>query len=159
MKAPTLNCRRYCKTLLHIPNPDPGAYKSCSELLFAFLCDGIRRGLSDQVILDACMDRQFAGMSIYEHVRENKGRDYAKRQLRRARAHVPQQQGNEADQRPLTTRTLDLFTSREIEWLWWPFVPLREVTLLFGDGGVGKSSVIVDMAARVGAGGHGPIWR
>ena len=140
------------QALLHIPNPETGAYQSRSELMFAFLCDGIRRGLSDQVILDACMDRQFAGMSIYEHVRENKGLAYAKRQLRQAKAKVPQQQINEAELRPLTTRTLDLFTSREIEWLWWPFVPLREVTLLFGDGGVGKSSVIVDMAARVGAG-------
>jgi phage/plasmid primase-like uncharacterized protein len=56
--------------------------------------------------------------------------------------------------RTLTTRSLDRFERREVEWLWWPFVPLREVTTLYGEGGAGKSSVTLDMAARIiGCGG------
>jgi hypothetical protein len=54
--------------------------------------------------------------------------------------------------RVLTTRPLDKFEYREVEWFWWPFVPLREVTNIYGLGEVGKSTVTLDMAVRTAAG-------
>jgi hypothetical protein len=59
-------------------------------------------------------------------------------------------------ERPLTTRALERFKDRSIEWLWWPFVPLREVTVIYGEGGVGKSTLIIDMAQRIVAGSAWP---
>jgi putative DNA primase/helicase len=44
---------------------------------------------------------------------------------------------------------LDRCGEREIEWLWSGLVPLRKVTLLVGDPGVGKSFLALDLAARV----------
>jgi hypothetical protein len=41
---------------------------------------------------------------------------------------------------------------REVEWLWPNRIPLGKLTLLAGDPGLGKSFVMVDMAARVSTG-------
>ena len=54
--------------------------------------------------------------------------------------------------RTLTTRAIDQFEAREVSWLWWPFIPLGMVTMLFGDGGVGKSTLTIDLAARISRG-------
>ena len=51
--------------------------------------------------------------------------------------------------RQLTTRPLASFEEREFEWLWDLFIPLGMVTIMFGDGGVGKSTVSYDVAARI----------
>ena len=37
-------------------------------------------------------------------------------------------------------------TTREIEWLWYPFIPYGKVTILQGDSGDGKSLMILKLA-------------
>jgi hypothetical protein len=51
--------------------------------------------------------------------------------------------------RALTTRTVNRFERKEIDWMWCPFIPLGMITVLFGDGEVGKSSITLDIAARI----------
>lgn len=48
----------------------------------------------------------------------------------------------------ITTRTLDKFERKKLKWMWWPFFP-RTVCLLYGDGGKGKSTIALDLAARI----------
>jgi hypothetical protein len=54
-----------------------GGYETRSHLMFAFLTDAIRARLADAAILDACVDAQYAGKGIFEHIAENGGRPYA----------------------------------------------------------------------------------
>jgi len=54
---------------------------------------------------------------------------------------------------------LDAVEAEGVEWLWPGRVPLGRVTLLAGEGGVGKSLVALDIAARVSRGGPWPEAR
>lgn len=38
---------------------------------------------------------------------------------------------------------------KEIEWLWYPYIPFGAASLIFGPGGFGKSHIAVDIAARL----------
>jgi hypothetical protein len=58
--------------------------------------------------------------------------------------------------RSLISRRIDQFERRDIEWLWWPFLPLGMITLMVGDKAVGKSSVALDVAARISKGAEWP---
>jgi hypothetical protein len=60
--------------------------------------------------------------------------------------------------RALTSRSMDKFEAREIEWLWYPFVPLGELTTFFGPGDTGKSTITVDMAVRIAKGKAWPSF-
>jgi hypothetical protein len=53
-------------------------------------------------------------------------------------------------------RSLDQFERREILWLWDHFLPLGMLTCVYGDGEVGKSTVLLDIAARVTKGDYLP---
>jgi hypothetical protein len=64
--------------------------------------------------------------------------------------------GHNEPGRVLTTRSLDQFPRRPIEFLWSPFFPIGELTALYGDGDVGKSTITYDMAARVSSGAPWP---
>ncbi|MGH7883021.1 MAG: AAA family ATPase, partial [Candidatus Dormibacteraceae bacterium] len=44
----------------------------------------------------------------------------------------------------------------EVEWLWWQRLPLGKVVVLDGDPGLGKSTLTLDLAARVSTGGQMP---
>jgi AAA domain len=151
-------------TLLHVK--DSGAYPSRHELTFAFLCNAVRAGIADQIIVEALVDQRFAGNGIYEHIQANGGREAAERQLQRAREKVESiTVGGDQETRPLIRRRMNQFERRDLEWLWAPFVPLGLLTLLQGDKAVGKSSVAIDMAARISTGrpwprfGHDPEER
>ncbi len=61
----------------------------------------------------------------------------------------------ESDQRPLVIRVSDV-ASRSVEWLWRGRIPLGKVTVLDGDPGLGKSTLSLDLAARVTTGGPMP---
>lgn len=58
----------------------------------------------------------------------------------------------------LSTRTLDQFEAQETSWLWSPFIPLRQITTVFGPSGVGKSSICLDLAVRIVRGGKLPLF-
>lgn len=45
---------------------------------------------------------------------------------------------------------------KAIEWLWYPYIPKGATSLLFGPGGVGKSHLITDLAARISRGENFP---
>jgi putative DNA primase/helicase len=69
-------------SLLHVEGHGP--YTTRSELLFAFLKLGLRAGIGEDAIVDACLDGAFAGKGIFEHVKENGGEPYVKRQIEQA---------------------------------------------------------------------------
>ncbi len=41
---------------------------------------------------------------------------------------------------------------REVEWLWYPFIPIGKVTIIQGDPGDGKSTFMLELAARMTTG-------
>ena len=58
-----------------------GGYPSRSELLFAFLAEALRKKIKRETIADACLDEKYRGFGIFQHCRENGGRDYLLRQI------------------------------------------------------------------------------
>lgn len=44
-------------------------------------------------------------------------------------------------------------TARNVEWLWYPYIPYGKITLLQGDPGEGKSTFILNLAAIITRGG------
>ena len=59
---------------------------------------------------------------------------------------------------PEVLETIDLseLRTRPIDWLWRGYIPLRKVTILDGDPGLGKSTVLLDLACRGSIGGMAP---
>lgn len=72
------------RIMLHLTGATPADYKSRSELLWTFLLTALRKGLDENDIVAACLDNAYAGGSIFEHVKEKGGEDYAKAQLEHA---------------------------------------------------------------------------
>jgi hypothetical protein len=60
--------------------------------------------------------------------------------------------------RTLTSRSMDTFEPREIDWLWYPFIPLGELTIFYGMGDTGKSTITIDTAVRVTKGAPWPCF-
>jgi hypothetical protein len=79
-------------SLLHITGT--GEYPSRSELLFAFIRLALNHGIDENSIIAACLDNAHAGHGIYEHVRENGGEDYVKRQIEHALNESTPVEGN-----------------------------------------------------------------
>src|SRR4051794_32180260 len=52
--------------------------------------------------------------------------------------------------------TFDKIEAKDVEWLWKGFLPRGKLSLLDGDPGLGKSTVLLDIAARVSAHGVMP---
>jgi hypothetical protein len=57
---------------------------------------------------------------------------------------------------PIVQCVADIVPER-IRWLWKPYLPLGAVTILQGDPGLGKSSILADLAARVTRGSCAPL--
>ena len=59
----------------------------------------------------------------------------------------------ETTTQPLDTSDMHFLASEiepeAMEWLWYPYLPEGEVTMLIGDGGLGKSLVMIDIIARM----------
>lgn len=47
---------------------------------------------------------------------------------------------------------LSSIEEREIQWLWYPYIPIGTVSAIFGRGGQGKTYLTVDLAARLSNG-------
>ena len=57
---------------------------------------------------------------------------------------------------------LEMFTAadvnpKEINWLWYPYIPFGKVTVLAGDSGDGKSTFALNLAALFTRGGTLPF--
>jgi hypothetical protein len=146
-EGPSADLPPALQSLLHLENT--GAYRTRSELLFAFLLGAIGKGINDKIIVDACLDPAHEHCSIYEHCHENKGKRYVEQQIAQARTKASFGRGEAKETRPLTIRSIDQFEARDIKWLWWPFFPAGMITTLYGDGEVGKSTIAIDVAARI----------
>ena len=44
----------------------------------------------------------------------------------------------------------------EVEWVWYPYIPWGKITMLQGDPGEGKSTLIIHIAATLTKGGYLP---
>lgn len=44
----------------------------------------------------------------------------------------------------------------EVEWVWYPYIPCGKITMLQGDPGEGKSTLIIHIAATLTKGGYLP---
>jgi hypothetical protein len=69
-------------------------------------------------------------------------------------AGPPEDEGAEArveGLRPVLV-TMDTVVPKDVDWLWQPWIPLGMLTLMDGDPGLGKSSLCLDLAARVSRG-------
>lgn len=42
--------------------------------------------------------------------------------------------------------------SQEIEWLWYPFIPYGKLTIIQGDPGDGKTTLVLNLAAKLSKG-------
>lgn len=51
---------------------------------------------------------------------------------------------------------LDMVTPEEVEWFWYPYIPMGKITMIDGDPGNGKSVLTVDLAARTTTAGIMP---
>ena len=65
-----------------------GGYPSRSDLLFAFLCEALRKKMKPEAVADACVDEKYRGFGIFEHCHDNDGREYVLRQIERALSKV-----------------------------------------------------------------------
>ena len=44
--------------------------------------------------------------------------------------------------------------SQEVKWLWYPFIPYGKLTIIQGDPGDGKTTLVLNIAARLSKGEH-----
>lgn len=72
-------------------------------------------------------------------------------ELRAGLAEIARDEEDAAKGTPKLTRLADV-EPEEVEWLWPGRVPLGKISLLEGDPGLGKSTVGIDLAARVSRG-------
>lgn len=58
----------------------------------------------------------------------------------------------------LIVQTMSDVTSEKIEWLWQDFIPLNKISTIEGDGGLGKSTIMLDVVARLTRGERQPSF-
>ena len=149
--------------LLHLKNPDHAGFNTRSGLFRSFLMSALRANVDEGLIISTLLNKTYAGKTIYEHICEKGGQkrhEYVERQLSRARDKLdklPDKSGFR-EKRILTTRRLDQFARRKTLWLWWPFIARREMNCLYGDSGIGKSSLAYEIIARVTTGKELPCF-
>jgi len=56
----------------------------------------------------------------------------------------------------LSAKRIDQVASEPVEWVWRDYLPLGKITVIDGDPGLGKSTVVADLTARVSVGGPMP---
>ena len=49
--------------------------------------------------------------------------------------------------------TMDSIQVKEIDWLWYPYIPMGKITIIEGDPGQGKTSLVLKIAAILSNGG------
>ena len=51
----------------------------------------------------------------------------------------------------------DTVTSKKVDWLWYPYIPYGKITIIQGDPGEGKTTLILSLIAQMSNGGHLPL--
>ena len=139
-------------TLLHIEGK--GAYKTRSELVFAFVTGAIRANVADEIIIEALLDPKYRGYGIYEHIADNGGRKYAKAQVK----HAKEKMGSASAQ---TVKTYEVVRAsavviQPLQWLWQGHLLRGAQELMTGIKGLGKSQVHASLVARATTGRDWP---
>jgi hypothetical protein len=52
----------------------------------------------------------------------------------------------------LKMHTIEEIETEEVRWIWQPFLPIGKITLIQGDPGIGKSGLILAIAAAITTG-------
>lgn len=52
--------------------------------------------------------------------------------------------------------SMDEVAVEEVEWLWYPYIPYGKLTIIHGDGGEGKTTLILRLAALLSRGENFP---
>lgn len=52
--------------------------------------------------------------------------------------------------------SMDDVEEKDVRWLWYPYIPFGKATIMYGRGGIGKSHIAMDIAARVSTGDPWP---
>jgi hypothetical protein len=125
---------RTLEALLYVPGK--GSYPSRSELHFAFLTAALRARVSEETIVDACLDPARGG-GIFEHCRENGGRAFVERQIKQARDEVEEviKELGEWDAGDVTE------APPPRGWLLGNIFARKFLSSLIADGGVGKTAL------------------
>ena len=55
-------------------------------------------------------------------------------------------------EKDLSLRYFSSVTSREVEWLWYPYIPFGKITIIQGDPGDGKTTLVLNIAALLSNG-------
>jgi len=121
-------------------------YETRSHLLMAFLGAAVRHKwrLTDAAIIEA-VESTVSG-TIWQECDDKGGTDYLRRQIKRVRAKV---EVGDDETRPLAVKRMDQIPRRKLTWLWHPFIPRSMISMIFGDGEVGKSTLLLDLIARI----------
>ena len=53
-------------------------------------------------------------------------------------------------------KTYDQIQSRKVRWIWYPYIALGKITLLQGDPGDGKSTMMLNLIAELSKAGQLP---
>ena len=52
---------------------------------------------------------------------------------------------------------MDEVAVEDVEWLWYPYIPFGKLTIVHGDGGEGKTTLILQLAALLSRGENSPV--
>jgi hypothetical protein len=132
---------RIKRLILRGTKADPKRLPSRSEAIFAVICSLIEARYEDITIASILLNPK---NQISEKPLE-KGKKWVVEEIVRARN---KHRSLQEQQIPGIVH-LDSVTAETVTWLWPSFIPLGKITLLDGDPGLGKSSMALDIAARI----------
>jgi hypothetical protein len=123
-----------------------------SEAIFAVIRALVSAGYDDAIILSVLLD---PANGLSEKPRQ-KGQAWLEGELRRGRdksssASAGTGTGPRASSGPTLVRLSDV-ESEEVQWLFYPYIPLGKLTLIEGDPGLGKSRLTHAFGAAVSKG-------
>jgi len=55
---------------------------------------------------------------------------------------------------PVKILSMDTIQSQKVEWLWYPYIPYGKITIVQGDPGEGKTTLVLNLAALLSKGRH-----
>ncbi len=135
------------RNMLYLQGERPADYVSRSELCWAFMNRCLRLGLDHDEIITACLDTAFSGKSIFEHVKQEGGRRYVATQIRKAIRKAPKGEDD-----LVLVRVSDV-PFEPYDWIWKERIARKKLTMFAGMPDVNKSTLALDLTARITKGG------